>query len=224
MKLLNLESGQSAQLFAADEVYPREGIYFPNLVQELKERYGFVVAPDIGDAIGTGHGLKFLHGRLIRSDTINILSLQLFNDGVIVTCLDTEAADVVLDDVILLAKSSFKFREPQTIQPRRYVSTVVVSFEKDIDSLVRGFESVSENFARALAKCSNIKANIHVGRIAFRADPLLHLPHTNTDLLIERRVGRPFADNVYYSGAPLTSKAHLELLERIEDIAANQPG
>jgi|SRR6185369_4194532 len=220
MKLLNKEGALVTQLFRAEEITPEGGVFIPELLAALSERYNFITLPDPADAI-RGAGLKFSHGQLSKEQKINIISLQIFNDGIVVECRDTEACDIVLDDAIAYIKEKFKFREPAHIAPRKYVSVVVVNFDNDISNLLKGFSKIKRLLESSLVESNAISADIHVGRLTLLADPALHPEHTNTEFVLEQRVNRPFSENSFFSKAALSSQLHLKLLQQIDDIAVD---
>lgn len=221
MKLISTEGGQALQLIIMDEVRPLSGFYLPTLYTAMVERYRFITFP-ANWAADVANGAKFHSGHHVADGRdIAITEIGVYNDGVVVIALNTSDADVIMDDFISWATRTFKLRERQTKKPRTYASSVVIEFAASIDDALRNFEAISQNVTDAINNAYGLRAKINFFRLALAADPQTVPALFNTQLLIERRVGVPFAQNRYYSAAPLTTDAHLTLLEKIEGSLAN---
>jgi len=222
MKIISTEAGQVLQLFVMDEIRPLSGLYLPTLLAALGERYGFVTKPaNLGDDLAKG--VKFQTGHHVTDGRdISINEITFFNDGVIVIALNTDDAEIVLDDFWAWATQTFKLREDQTKRPRTYVSSVVVEFGSSIDAAIKGFETASKKVSDAINVTYGRKVDTSIFRLSFAADPTTVPPHFNTQFTIERRLGIPFSKNRYFSSAPLKTKAHLGILKELENILVMQ--
>lgn len=218
MKLIAPEFGQALQLLVMDEIRPLEGVFGPDLIKAMVDRYRFAVVPtDL--AVAAASGFKFQTGVIaLGARKIPINNLDIYNDGVVVNVKHTDDADAVMSDFIRWATEAFRLRAPQTKIPRKFASHVVVEFAVSLDEYLDAFEEIATLFSSALKKAINKELDMHVARFAIGADPVKGLPAMQTTLTIERRAGLPFEANRYYVTAPLATPVLLELLENIESI------
>jgi len=215
MKLVSLEIGRVVQLFVADEVGPLAGLYVPELFQFVLARYGFVKHSDITEVLKTG--AKFEQGQLkVGEKKINIKELSIHNDGIIVDTFNTDDSSIVVDDLFNSGKKIFGFRDPETKLPRRFVSHVVVDFNKPIDNALKGFEAIRRSLSSAYKNAYGTDVNYDLFRVSLAVDPQNVPPQTATEFIIERRINVPFSKNRFYCVAPLPTQTHLSLLETIE--------
>lgn len=111
---------------------------------------------------------------------------------------------------------NFRLREPLTKPPRRFTSSVVVELGAELDRAMAAFDELKEALSSAMEKNYGWGVDIETSRVALSADPS-KLPPLNTfEFTIERRAGRPFSENRYFSVAPLPTTSHLSLLEAFE--------
>jgi hypothetical protein len=215
MKLISTEHGQVLLKFIAEEVRPSSGLYLPDILRGIEERYAFVIPPNLQDVLK--EGAKFNQGRLIAEGrTIDIKTLGLFSDGVLVLTWNTDDATIVLEDMMSWATEHFGFRQPLTPEPRQFVSSVVVEFDGSLDSALEAFQELMHAFSITLRASYGWSVEIEASRIALACDPTKLPPSAIAALTIERRAGVPFSQNRYFSSAPLPTGAHLELLDGFE--------
>jgi hypothetical protein len=215
MKLIATEHGQVLHRFIAEEVRPPSGLYLPDILRGIAERYAFVTLPNLPDALK--EGAKFNQGRFITgARTIEIKTLGLFSDGVLVVTLNTDDAIIVLEDIMSWIKEHFGFRQALTPQPRQFASSIVVEFEGSIDRALEALQELKNAFSAMLRASYGWSLEIEASRIALACDPTKLPPQRTAELTIERRVGLPFSQNRYFSAAPLSTGVHLELLDGFE--------
>jgi hypothetical protein len=217
MKLISTEFGQSFQPYILEELRPLSGgLYLPSLIAAAAERYKFAGTPTISDALQ--QGAKFSEGLLLIGDqTIVIRQLGIYNDGVIVVAFNTDESDLILEDLVSWATQIFKLREPITRMRRVYVSSVVVEFDIPIERPFRALSKFVKTYEAALKSAYDWVLPVEPTRIAFGADPTKMPQHRSADFLIERRAGRPFSEDRYFSTVPLQTSAHLDLLVCLEN-------
>ena len=218
MKVISIETGRVLQLFVPDEIKPSGGIYLPELIKLVTERYGFTKPATI-EMTDKG-GAKFEYGQLISgSRKVNLREVGIYNDGVIIVADNTTDADFATDDALMWARHAFNLREPDTKIPRRYTSQVVVEFEKPIDSALKAFDGVRRQLAETLKRSQGIDAKMDILKIGFNADPMSVPPLLNTEFLIERRLQQPYSKNRFFCTAQLRTEEHIKLLENFETSA-----
>lgn len=216
MKLINIESGRVIQLWNADEVRPRTPIYMPDLVRLAVSRYGFVKHPS-PPFESAGGPAKFEHGKIrLGSEEVFISSFELFRDGMIVDCPDTEAADRAADDFISWGNNALGFRTPETVSPRRHLSTVIVELNSTFDRFLGNAGIINSILEKNFQEVHQVQVKYSVQRFSTIADPATLRPNLHSEFLIERRADTPYNMNRYFSVAPYSTQKHLETLEQME--------
>jgi hypothetical protein len=216
VNLISTEHGQSLQLFVAEEVRPLSGLYLPDLIRKISERYGFAIVPPNYETV-MKEGAKYKEGRfLTEGRTIAIKEMGFFVDGVLAVTWNTDDAEVVLNDLIVWAAQDFGFREPRTKLPRRFVSSVVVEFDVELSRAITAFDELQEGFASAIKENYRMDPEINASKISLSADPTKLRPQSTFEFTIERRTGRPFSENRYFSSATLPTPSHLDMLGAFE--------
>ena len=208
MNLVSSESGQAIQPFSMDEVRPvRGGPFWPDVITEITRHYRFVSFPK---EFVPGKSARFETGvAVVGSVQIAVNVLEIYDDGVMVTAVNTDDADLVIDEFMHWARTTFQFREPKSRSPRIYFSRVVV----ELDEGLRVFFKNYDLCGTILAQSMNTNRPMHVARLAFAADAT---PQSTTSWQIEARVNVPFEVNRYFSAAPLSTNAHLNMLDALE--------
>jgi hypothetical protein len=222
MNLVAHEFGQVLQLIRLEEMRPASGVYIPDLVQAIGVRYRFQTGPDLSKPLPTD-GLKFEHGLLsVDGRPINIRSFGLYNDGLVIACWNTDDADIITDEFIGWSIEAFHLRAPQTHIQRRYASNVIVDFDVPMDDFLIGFNQIAVAYASAVQAAQGEAVEAHLHRIVIGPDPQPGANATQNTLLLEQRLGTAASEKRYFSGAPLTSAAHVALLAEIEGIVASR--
>ena len=196
-------------------------------VQKIKERYKFMKAPERfedlhpSNPLAAAQGMSFLEGVFVANGKrIGILRFQ-FLPGLILadTRATTEEIDLFLDDYIesadavasetvsvtgapyYLSRVEVKINRPQGLMEvfSRYQETAQM-----IDRLIEGYGLKVPKF-----EFWGINLN-------FDGHGLGVMPPSAFN--IERRVGVPFKENVFFSQAPLRTKDHLLILEKLDSV------
>lgn len=215
MKLVSDELGRVVQLFVPDEIAPFGGIYLPELFELISKRFGFVKQSDIADALKIG--AKFEIGQLkVGEKKINIKELAIHQDGIVVDTRNTDDSSIVVDEMFRWGKQTLGLRDLETKRPRRYLSFVVVDFDKPIDNALKGFEAIRRNLSNAYKSTYETDVSYDLYRVSLAVDSQSLPPQTATEFTIERRINVPHSKNRFFCTAPLPTKSHLVLLEEIE--------
>lgn len=219
MKIITIESGRVARLFSADEIRPQGGINVADFIRQTKERYAFSISPS--EQAAKEQGAFFQSGRLIASNQkYNIGELKIYNDGVAVTAMDTDAAEYILNDVITWGKDTFGIREPITKPRTLYESNLVVEFDPTIERALRAFEQFRPLLENHLRQTYEQELPVHLSRIGLGFDPLGQPFIMRNEFGLERRINRPYSENRFFSIAPLKTRNHIELLETFERLSS----
>jgi hypothetical protein len=143
---------------------------------------------------------------------IEIQKLTLYNDGLVVdTRHSTEAGDSFLADLIAFSVGGFRLSsDPVTKAGKRYLSDVEVGTNSILDVL----NDRGKQFMRLVIDAT--KLDFHEFGMRIGTDPAAH--GTAVMFAFERKAGVPFGQNRYWSQAPLSTKDHLGLLDKLETI------
>lgn len=215
MKVISYEMGKITRTYVPDEIRPTVGIYLPDLINRVAERYAFAIVPMVADAQKSG--AQFQQGRLIAGDKqINVPNLHVYNDGVLVSCFHTEMAEIVLEDITRWLMETFALRAPRTPPKSFFESNLVIEFDAPIERVMKGFQRVKKAYESALLQAYGHDIPVQFSQIGMGPDPLGGSPLFKPDFGIARRANRPYSENRYFSLAPLPTNSHVKLLEAFE--------
>lgn len=215
MNLIGLELGRVIILFGGEEIRPRQGIPILKAVTAVKDRYQFLSAPDISIPISQVEkdGYRFEGGVFeFDGEEVAIRELGIYNDGISVTAYDTSFAEAFLDDFLGWATTSLGLRSFEKAPRRLYRSQLVVEFSKPLAKSLKNFSAISAALEDSLG-CRPVD----ISRIDFAVDPTqLTGSFKPTPFSIERRVNYPYEDERYFCEAPLSTRAHVQVLKSLE--------
>jgi hypothetical protein len=219
MELRQIISATAARLIRLEPVY-----YLPALIQQVRERYGFVQYPNTPQEILSADSpLSFFHGKFVDATgrLILIRSLKLAGEGVAVeTIASTHDADAAMEDLLDWAHREMKV----TINSPGgwYISQVEVKLNASMDDWFPAWKRIGalisgRHETRPAAEgASPIETpSYQPYSFSMYIDPSkgVKIPCA---FQIERRATVPYSENVYFSAAPLSTDEHLELLAEIE--------
>lgn len=236
MKLVSVLLGQAVRLMMTS--VPGGGLYIPEAVSALKERYGFVGTPSSLQDFDLSKGVTFRHGRFLTNipdieggpREILIDQFQVFAAGMRVdTRVRVEFADMFIEDLLKWATESFGLKIlPEHPITNFYLSQVEVKSDVGFGTLFNLLDRLNE-ITTALIKSYGYEKH-GVLYPAFGPSGLIlytDLTKVRFPLLspftFERRAQQPYDSNLYYSAAPLKTMDHLRILDELEKAAAGTP-
>jgi len=203
-------------IYVSDEVAAKDGVYSVEYERLITERYGFP-APYTKQDDG---GFRLEGGRMIAgSRKVNIHALIRYNDAIVVETMHTDQSRLVVDDFLAWAKQTFGFRDPRTKPLYMFESHVVVDFEAPVRSALSVFEVMSKNLQVEMRKVSDRDLEYDFSGIALASDPTVlptQMSYFKTEFSINRRHGRPYAENRFFCIAPLPTDTHIALLDKFD--------
>jgi hypothetical protein len=218
MQIISYEGGRILDLVPLEEIRPLQGVILPDFFSAIHARYEFSSKPiDLVEAAKSG--AKFELGKFVlEGNPLVVKELAIYNDGLICETYDTLTAELVLNDFIAWATTTFKLRERQSRMHRTYTSAFICKFDKEIESGLGKLDQIRKLLSKALNTAYGWEYDYNLNRLSFMVDPMA-IPHLrNTNLVMERRLQFPYSENRYYCVAPLSTEAHIRLLEAIEGI------
>ncbi|MGH7039294.1 MAG: hypothetical protein ACREE1_14265, partial [Stellaceae bacterium] len=134
--------------------------------------------------------------------------------------INTDDAELLIRDLFEWGVKTFGFRRSTSIPHFIYSSQVVVDFDVSIDNLISDLSNIVNLLNGSLTKCGSGNFDLHLARFAISADPHVVRFPAQSAFYIEPRAGVPITAHRYFSGAPLPTSLHLELLVQIEKLIA----
>ena len=192
---------------------PRGSTFYPNLVPQLIERYRFQKFPKSFEELDDTKGIEFHEGiigtKVIQKFTIfnSLLALE--------TRSNTTDSKAIIEDMLDWGKERFGLRPlAEVIHHWGFVSTVTFTSDFDILAtlpLVRLAQKTGEALAETWREGIEYKPLF----TAAGHDPLTR-KNPIAAFTIQRRAETPFAENKYFSEAPLPTDLHIKFLEEYE--------
>jgi hypothetical protein len=220
MKLLSVKQARSIWLVNIGDLNPR-GLSLFGLITPIVNKYKFKIYPTKPDElIGKNVTEIKFNGGSFQKNNKHIISVNLtiFNDGLVVdTRSSTTDSDAFLSDFLNYISKEFgltPYRE--VLRSKIYVSEVWVQTDKLLNTLNPKLDIFAKRITSLIAGDSRVPIAYETSGIIFWTDPVVTNPPT--PFRFERVVDRPFAENRYYSAAPLQTEVHLEILDELERI------
>ena len=220
MNIISVEIGRVVQLFAPDEMKPKHGSYRPDVVAAIANRYGFLQTPAINVSGSNENNTTFSEGQFLRrGEKINIKDLTIYTDGVAIEANSTDTAEIVMEDFVEWTKEEFSVSEPKTKIPRSFISGLVVDFDAPIDPIFSTIRDLQKILSAQYEAIYGASINLGISKVSLGTDALVPKGMLNSEFTIERRSGEKYSLNRYFSGAPLPTNIHIEILETFELLA-----
>jgi hypothetical protein len=150
----------------------------------------------------------------------NINELSVFTDGIVVETNTTDRSEAFLRELLDWLRKGFGFREFQLKPAVRFLSQVVVEFDQSFSPILKAherlFNAITDRFVPIYGKSKSatlVRIDLGIEPDAGGAQ----IPR----FIIERRAGAPYNVERYFSGAPIQTKAHLDLLAEIERMSVS---
>lgn len=210
MRLEAIEQSELVALMSSHR--PAGQLFIPGAVLAMEERYHFQVLPTVED-IG-GEVLEFKHG--VYNDAA--FDFSLYRDGAIIrSASDTAFLDAVLQDILAWAEEALGLIATK-LPPneRHYASNLVVSGNFDFSASLEQFSPVPKFLSNHLTKYGLNPSKFEWDNISFAVDPASYPGRKPVKFILARRANQPFADNIFFSSAPLSTSDHIRLLETLE--------
>jgi hypothetical protein len=190
-------------------------------VQKIKDKYKFLTAPERYQDIfpqNPAQPITFQGGQItIDKRDVGILQIQFLQNMIVVdTQTSTDDSDWIVEDYI----NSANKEHPESITPTGvpyYVSQIEFNLEKPPE-VPPQFQDAAKIIDRFLADYGETVPKFQPWGMSLNIDghELGVLPPAF--FALERRVGFPFNAKVFFSQAPLRTKDHLVVLEKLDSI------
>jgi hypothetical protein len=197
-------------------------IFFPEIVQEIAQRYHFQKFPKTLEEFDESKGIEFAEGKL---GSRVIQKFVIWNTLLVVeTRSNTTDSKQILEEMLVWGTERFGLNyRAGMIKHFAYVSDL--SFYSELPLL-----SVSPTLTTLAAKTSKALGDIWGDPVQFEPinltvghDPMAR-KYAIAPFSIARRAETKFSENKYFSEAPLPTDTHISLLEEFEAAIKNMHG
>jgi hypothetical protein len=216
MKLLSVNMARAIWWGSLLDLNPK-GIDLGRIITPiLVNIYKFASFPSIQDIFNAAEGWKFKNGQFkINEENPILIDFTIFNDGMVAeTHSSTDHSESFLEDVLNQFSQNFKFPNwKEVIKRKNYVSEFWVSMNITLELINPKLKSICKYLSDNIEEKDKI---FQVGGISFWPDQTSKI--NPFPLMLERALAFPFSENRYFSRAPLTTKKHWEVLEKLESI------
>ena len=215
MKLLSILQARTVAYLEVGELFTHHHILGPEFTPNMTERYGFLKIPEkLEDFLDEQKGIQFGFGRW-EGTVIN--QLALYAHGIAVeTAASTDISEQILYDVLSWGANTLNINyHHDMIKRRAYVSGLLFSTDVPLNALHPKLRGIGERLSSSVANSLGHFFPYEVTGLFFGYDTTHTKPNAPI-FTIERRADVPFAENKYFSTAPLPTKEHLNLLKDFE--------
>jgi hypothetical protein len=221
MKLLHIATARTIWLFNLLDLNPRGQAFTQETIDKISEKYKFKGPPTISAALAAqqkNEAIYFAAGEFMSTSGINVVvDLKVYNDGLIADCRsNTKDGEMFLADLLSWIPAGLNLPKVEVpVRKKLYVSELNVETDHQLLMMINP----------KLAKLSDLLATVvppgsatsyEVAGLALATDPKDGAPLTN--FRFERLVKSPFAENRYFTAAPVQTDDHLKLIESLEEI------
>ena len=214
MKLLAIEKSRATVLFRM--MRPGGPQYIPEIVAALAKRYHFLGVPDLVKELEASSAV-FRYGAF-EGNAID--RLEVYSDGIIVSSRsDTDHVDEFIKDAVkwLRDDEGYFVLETHTVS-KMYESMLLVETERDVFKPLETYQEIRRLIEKALLDTSSLEVAYHNFGFALSADQTRNPVLKPVPFRFERKEGIDFGRHQYFASAPLRTKQHLRILQRLEEL------
>lgn len=216
MNIVYNDIGKITIVYQRDEVNPVDGIYTPDFLNAISERYRFTTNPNINENTTEAH---FERGQLITKDKkIPVYELVIYNDGISILGANTDLAKIVLSDVLQLGAAAIGLRTPKTEPFYAYENTAIVDFDRGVSAVLMIYDGLKRLLDKSLTNVYSHDASTHFLGFGMAVDPTDPSKVSKREFIVVRRIGFPYSGNRFLCIAPLPTSEHHALLQEMEHL------
>lgn len=214
MNLLNIENGHLTALFHISRA--KGQLFMPDAAAMLVSKFNFSTYPQSYNDF-SAEKIEFKHANF---KDVAIESLSIFSDGIVISSRsDTDIIDSFYLEFCgwLQSELEISFIKTHEIE-RLYESVILVKTDKNIMRHLDPLTEIAGKLQSDLKENSGLDVKYEPFGWAFSADSTQNPALKPVSLRIERRAGTAYSMHHYISSAPLKTKQHLALLEKLESL------
>lgn len=214
MKLLAIEMSRLTALFQVSRTAGQ--MYMPQAVLMTNGRYNFSSYPHSYEELSRDR-IDFKHGEFEGSA---IESLEIYNDGIVISSKsDTNFIDNFFADFCHwiaedLGLSMIKTHSIDMI----YDSTLIFEAENKILKPLETISEIGQLIEKDLKENSNLEVIFEPFGWGLAADQTQNPALKPVSFRVERRIGTDYSLKQFISTAPLKTKQHIDILNKLETL------
>jgi hypothetical protein len=216
MEILAVRTARVIAHLNAEELNPAGRPIAHEYFNAFTEHYKFLKRPMTADEIldAEGKGVTFELGKL---NDIGINKVVLFNWGVAVeTSKSSDASELVLQDMLDWGAEKFGLsNRPSLITLRNYVSELVFTSDLALPRLSEILQGVGDSVTALVGGYLGNSLPFETLGFTLAVDST-QAKQLFTPFQVQRLLDTPFVQKKYYSGAPLKTSDHMDLLYELE--------
>lgn len=216
MKLLTISIARSIWLFNLNDLNPRGKKIGPSSISHLVETYRFAQYPKTSEEMDENKGMHFMDGTFnLKSGEAITVNFKVFAFGVAAeTRSSTKDSDAFITEVLEWISKEYDLPSiDQILRSTAYYSEMHLRSEHTLSLLNPKLERITQKLN------SNVKGHGEMvyqpAGITFWNNPSLNQAFP---FKFERVDGMGFAEQRYFSAAPLETEIHLDILNDLESI------
>jgi hypothetical protein len=196
------------------DLVPRGGLFYPDFVREVVQRYNFQKFPQEFKDFDESKGIEFQQGR--SGDTV-IDKAIIYNTGILMdTRSNTKISQALIEDALLWARSEFGVvYQPGQIKNYAFVSQVTFYSDINLTALNPALRRLVEQVTSAVNDIHKEQLEYETAGLSIQYD-MLKRKYALAAFTITRRLETPFSEHKYFSESPLPTDLHWKLLEEFE--------
>jgi hypothetical protein len=220
MQLIGILQARTLAWIDIFELNPAGRVFYPDLVREIVQQYGFQSFPKTPEQFDLQKGVEFHDGK--SGDKV-INKFTIFNNLITVeTRLGTSGSSEVIGEILQWGKGRFELNYRPEMIKWAFVSEL--AFRSDL-ALIKACSSPLERLAQktgdAVSKIWGEKIHYEPAVVSAAHDPRTR-KYGIANVSIQYLPEHPFSDNKYYSLAPLPTDMHVQFLQEFEADAKRQ--
>ena len=193
-------------------------IYMLDAIKPLVDRYNFLKVPQTLEEFDETKGITFRHGKFHSNGRDIVIDVfQVFNNGLLVdTREDTEDAERFIDDVVEWGSKTYGLVVSEAPVEHVYLSNLELFLTNSLSTYIPIAPKLSGEISHYLTEYGIKHEPFETVNFVLNFDRV-RLPNSVlTNFTLQRREGVPFSSGLYFSSAPLKTKDHIAILQKMD--------
>ena len=218
MQLVEQIQGRVVKLFQGPPTPTAQHMDTFGVVRAIEHEFRFVEVPRTLEQFDLTNGVRFRGGTL---QNMSVDELVLFEHGVMCSLMHRTTADVdrVISHLEDLLENSLKLKSERLKNGTSlYSNLMVVNSDKNLGATFRAFDLFGEFLSSKTREYGLNSSAYEAISIKFGVDAEKTNGPVAEQFVFERRANQSFGSGLYFTGAPLKTKDHLEALNLLEGL------
>ena len=216
MKVLYIGLARTLWLFDFSLMNPA-GKSLQAVIDSIREKYHFAVAPKNPLDIDVNQALTFKSGTFVNAKGIPVVALQIYKDGLVVdTLASTDDSTEFLVNVTEWINQEFGLKLPPGVR-KGYVGQIDFESEVSLVTLNPRLSQLLKSLEKYYKPSDGKQRQFDVTSLGCWTEDAAQ-GSAPAQFKFERKIGPPFSSNHYWSQAPLETQSHIQLLNEFEQI------